>query len=72
MKDYLPSTIKKMFFNLERAITGVQIEDPRWQQCLRKMEFSMGMALGAILVREKFKDEDKKEVHNLKKIVVQS
>ena len=63
MKDYLPSTITKLFFNLEKALLGVQIEDPRWQQCLRKMESSMGMALGAILVKEKFKDEDKKEVY---------
>ena len=64
MQDSLPSSITKLFFELEKALTGAKTEDPRWQRCLRKVESTMGMALGAILVREKFKDEDKKEVIN--------
>lgn len=62
MEDYLPNKVTDMFFNLEKPMTGAQVEDPRWQRCLRKLESGMGMALGAILIREKFRDEDKKEV----------
>jgi len=65
LKDYMPSTITKTFFNYEKAKSGVQVEAPKWQTCLREMEVNMGMALSAIFVREKFKDEDKKEVETM-------
>ena len=70
MKSYMPSAVTKTFFNFEKELSGVQVEDPKWQTCLREMESNMGMALSAIFVREKFKDEDKKEVYDYKRLYI--
>ena len=62
MKDYLPTATTKAFFAAEKLRTGTEIQDPRWQRCLRKVEATMGMALGALLVKDKISNADKHEV----------
>ena len=61
-QEFLPTTVMDIF----SGIDSLAISKPgsRWQLCLKKAEETMGMALGAIYVREKFDDKDKKEVCN--------
>ena len=53
------------YFEFEKTMYGVEVQDPRWQQCIRMLGQTMGMAVGAIFVKEKFKSETKDEVSSI-------
>ncbi|HEX4628401.1 MAG TPA: M13 family metallopeptidase, partial [Gemmatimonadales bacterium] len=54
---WLSSPFVNAGFEFQRALTGVQQQQPRWKRCIQTANFMMGDALGRVYVQETFTPE---------------
>uniref|UniRef100_G3MKN7 Peptidase M13 N-terminal domain-containing protein n=1 Tax=Amblyomma maculatum TaxID=34609 RepID=G3MKN7_AMBMU len=58
-------SIRDAFFELNKAKTGIQERQPRWEKCTSLMNKAMKEITGYLYVKEKFTPEAKREVEDL-------
>lgn len=66
----LPEVYQKVRRNYRARSQGITRDKPRWQKCVELTNEEMGMAVGAMFIRENFKKESKDAalhmIHNLR------
>lgn len=55
---------KENYFNVNATIylQGITRDKPRWQKCVEYVNDRMGMALGAMFIKDNFDEESKETV----------